>query len=318
MNAEKSSRSNKFIKSALTVDVEDGINIGMRDLMGKNIAPTKRVVSNTHKVMELFSRYNVKGTFFVLGQVAEHYPELVREIDAAGHEIGVHGYDHYQFYRMDYDFAHDQLERARKLLQDLTGQPVEGHRAPAFSINEKTSWGLELLAELGFTYDSSIMPCKSLNYGWGEFGKDLTLVKLANGGELYEFPMSVGKFFGREIPCLGGSYLRLFPGWKNKKMFEEVARERNPIIFIHPYELDEERYPDYFFQELKGKSLKSKVRVKFMSLNRKEVARKLGVLLSNYNHTTMECILKQKLSEKKPIAIYNLGKTKKPMEAANG
>lgn len=126
-------------KSALTVDVEDGINIGMRDLMGKQIAPTRRVVTNTKKVMELFSRHDVKGTFFVLGQVAEHYPELVKEIDAAGHEIGVHGYDHYQFYRMDFEFAYDQLARARKLLQDLTGQPVEGHRATAFSINRQTS-----------------------------------------------------------------------------------------------------------------------------------------------------------------------------------
>jgi len=305
-------------RSALTVDVEDGINIGMRDLMGKEITPTRRVVTNTQKILNLFSRHGAKGTFFVLGQVAEHYPELVKKIASEGHEIGVHGYDHYQFYRMDYQFAFDQLDRARRLLQDLTGQPVEGHRAPAFSINRQTSWGLELLAELGFLYDSSIMPCKGLNYGWGEFGKDVTLVRLHNGDELYEFPMSVGKLLGREIPCLGGSYLRMFPSWLNKRMFEEIAGERNPIIFMHPYELDEERYPDFFFRELKGKSLKSRVRVKFMSLNRKEVARKLGTLLSDYNHTTMKNILNEKLSKNEPIAVIELEETVKPKKAVNG
>jgi len=314
----KNNSSDKMNTSALTVDVEDGINIGMRDLMGKEIGPTERVVSNTQKVLDLFARHNAKGTFFVLGQVAEHYPELVKEIDSAGHEICVHGYDHYQFYRMDYSFAYDQLERARKLLQDITGQSVEGHRAPAFSINPKTSWGLELVAELGFKYDSSIMPSKGLNYGWEEFGKDVTLVKLQNGGEIYEFPMSVATFLGREIPCLGGSYLRLFPGWLNKKMFEEVGAERNPIIFIHPYELDEERYPDYFFKELKGKSFKSKVRVKFMSMNRKKVAGKLELLLSEYSHTTMANILNQIKSDQLPVPVFNLGKTEKPVEAANG
>lgn len=300
------------MEAAFTVDVEDGINIGMRDLMGKEIKPTRRVVVNTESVLELLDQYNTKGTFFVLGQVAEHYPELIKEIDAAGHEIGVHGYDHYQFYRMNFKFAFGQLERARKLLQDLTGQPVEGHRAPAFSINRETNWGLELLAELGFTYDSSIMPCKSLNYGWGEFGKDLTLVKINNGRELFEFPMSTTKLLGREIPCLGGSYLRLLPGWLNHKIFKEVAQKRHPIIFVHPYELDEERYPDYFFEELNGKPFKSKIRVKFMSLNRKKVAGKLGLLLSKYKHTTMIDILKQNLSEENHIPVYNLQETIKP------
>jgi polysaccharide deacetylase family protein (PEP-CTERM system associated) len=306
-----------FYRSALTVDVEDGINIGMRDLMGKTINPTERVVSNTKRILDLFARHETKGTFFVLGQVAEHYPELIKEIDAAGHEIGVHGYDHYQFFRMDYDFAYDQLERARKLLQDLTGQPVEGHRAPAFSINSETSWGLYLIAELGFRYDSSIMPCKGLNYGWDEFGKDLTHVKMQSGKELYEFPMSTTTLFGREIPCLGGSYLRLLPRWVNKKMLNNVAKDRNPIIFIHPYELDEERYPDFFFEELKGTSLKSKIRVKFMSLNREKVIGKLELLLSNYKHTTMANILNQTIAGDQQIPVLYLNESGKLKQASD-
>jgi len=278
-------------KAAFTVDVEDGVNLGMRDLLNVTIPPTERVVKNTETILRLLKKYDVRGTFFVLGQVAEHYPKLVKEINAGGHEIGVHGYDHYQFFRMDYDMAYDQLDRARKLLQDLTGQRVVGHRAPAFSINENTKWALELLVELGFEYDSSIMPCEGLNYGWSSFNKNITKINFKEGRSLYEIPMSTDTMFGREIPCLGGSYFRLLPISFTKRSFLNVSKDRFPIFFIHPYELDEERYPDYFFEALKDKSLKVKARVLFMRLNRKNVAYKLSQLLEEYDFGTMFSVL---------------------------
>jgi polysaccharide deacetylase family protein (PEP-CTERM system associated) len=297
--------------AALTVDVEDGVNLGMRDLLGKEILPTERVLSNTQKVLELFELNDAKGTFFVLGQVAEHYPQLIKEIHEAGHEIGVHGYDHYQFFRMDYDMAKDQLSRARKLLQDLTGQPILGHRAPAFSINQKTAWGLELLAELGFQYDSSVMPCRSMNYGWEGFNKNLTCIEFESGRELYEFPMSVISILGREVPGLGGSYLRLLPISQTLKTFRKVVEKRPPIVFIHPYELDEERYPDYFFNELKGKPLKTHLRVHFMRLNRKKVSGKLGKLLSKFQFAPMADILRDELNEnRESISVIQLNRDK--------
>jgi len=294
-------------KAALTVDVEDGINIGMRDLMGREMPPTERVVKNTMNILELFEQHEAKATFFVLGQVAEHYPELVKSIHKAGHEIGVHGYDHYQFFRMDYEMAKDQLKRARSLLQDLTGQEVLGHRAPAFSINEENKWALELLAELGFTYDSSIMPCKGFNYGWSSFQKDITHIKFENEKLLYEFPMSVINVLGKEIPTLGGSYLRLLPSWASKYSFDTVlSKQRTPVVFIHPYELDEVRYPDYFFEALKEQSLKTKARVLFMRLNRKRVADKLSGLLSEYQFDTMSNILQEKKRRDAAIEIKTI------------
>lgn len=295
-----------MLQAALTVDVEDGVNIGMRDLLDVTIPPTERVLKNTRAILKLFEEHDVQGTFFILGQVADHYPELIKEIDAAGHEIGVHGYDHYQFFRMDYNMAYNQLDRARKILQDLTGQEVAGHRAPAFSINKKTRWALELLSELGFRYDSSIMPCKCLNYGWRSFNKDITHIKLSSGNSLYEVPMSTDKILGKEIPCLGGSYLRLLPTGMSKKSFRKVAKDRFPIVFIHPYEIDEERYPDYFFDALKGKSMKIKARVLFMRLNRKRVSHKLDELLKAYGFGTMSSILDVAIRNRRNISEWKI------------
>jgi polysaccharide deacetylase family protein (PEP-CTERM system associated) len=294
------------LQGALTVDVEDGVNIGMRDLMGVSIPPTERVLKNTDAVLELFAEQGVKGTFFVLGQVAECYPGLIKKIDEAGHEIGVHGYDHYQFFKMDYQTAFDQLDRARKLLQDLTGQEILGHRAPAFSINEKTQWGLEIIAKLGFRYDSSVMPCKGMNYGWSNFNRNITKIHFNDGLSLYEVPMSTQSIWGREFPCLGGSYLRLLPANFSVKSFEYVSNQRFPVIFIHPYELDEIRYPDFFFEALKDKSLRAKARVLFMRLNRKKVADKLARLLQSYRVGPLNNILDQAIDGLAPIDDWQI------------
>jgi polysaccharide deacetylase family protein (PEP-CTERM system associated) len=289
-----------------TVDVEDGVNLGMRDLMGVDIPPTKRVETNTRIILELLSEFNVKGTFFVLGQVAEHYPGLVKDISDAGHEIGVHGYDHYRFYRMDYDFAKDQLDRARKLLQDMTGQSVKGHRAPAFSINQQTLWALDLLAELGFEYDSSIKPFAGLQNGWSSFEKSIIKIRLKDGREIFEVPVSGTRFLGMEIPSIGGSYFRLMPVLLSDLSFKMISKNRNPILYLHPYELDENRYPDYFFEALKDKPLKAKIRVQFMRLNRKKVKSKLAHLLGKFPFTDIRSVLKKEGAVLKSVSMKKL------------
>src|SRR5690625_2741876 len=151
-------KKGKDMKSTFTVDIEDGVSIAMRDAFSVESEQTTRVVGLTQKILGLLDNYNTKGTFFVLGQVAEKFPEIVREIAEEGHELGVHGYNHLQFFRMTQEQAFEELDRAKKLIEDISGCEVFGHRAPAFSITPETEWGLDVIAEVGFTYDSSIMP----------------------------------------------------------------------------------------------------------------------------------------------------------------
>ncbi|REL24736.1 DUF3473 domain-containing protein [Rhodohalobacter sp. SW132] len=270
------------MKSAFTVDVEDGISIAMRDAFSVESPQTDRVVHLTEKILELLSRRGVKGTFFVLGVVAEEFPELVKRIASENHELGVHGYDHLQFFRMTRDEAFQELNSAKKRIEDISGKAVYGHRAPAFSITPETKWGLDVIAETGFEYDSSIMPISGIRYGWPGFSETICKIKTPEGYDLTEVPMSVVKLPGRKIPACGGGYLRLFPEWITKKAFDLIIKERPAIVYIHPYELDTERYPEYYFDELKKSGFLRRNKMKSMWINRKSVYPKLSSLLEKY------------------------------------
>lgn len=278
----------------LSVDVEDGINLAMRDTLGQHIDPTERVVTNTELMLDLFAATNSKGTFFILGQVAEHYPQLVKRIHVEGHEIAVHGYDHFRFHLMDRETARDQLFRAKRLLEDLTGSAVIGHRAPAFSINQQTKWALDLLCELGFTYDSSIMPCKSLHYGWDGFSQDICEIRLTGGSTIMEFPMSVVSVMGKNVPCMGGSYFRLLPYFITRLAYKQIsAKGRHPVFYIHPYEVDALPYPEYFMDLLHQKSLLTQLKVKSKWTFRKTVPGKMAAMINEFEFRRMDKILEQ-------------------------
>jgi len=275
------------IRSAFTVDVEDGISIAMRDAFSKRTEQTDRVVYLTRKILDLLSEKSVNGTFFILGQVAEKFPALVKDIANRGHEVGVHGYNHLQFFRMTPEEAYGELSSARKLIEDLTGTRVFGHRAPAFSITPETKWGLDVIAEAGFVYDSSIMPAKMRRYGWPGFSKDISMVKTSKGNELTEVPLSVLSVFGRDIPVCGGGYLRLFPERFTKLAMRRIMNERPAIVYIHPYELDTEPYPDFYFDELNKTGFLNRYKMKSMWINRKSVYPKLSSLLTDFKFGTM-------------------------------
>lgn len=296
----------KVLPTALSVDVEDGINIAMRDIFGKNMAPTDRVVSNTEKILEIFSECGVRGTFFVLGQVAEHYPQLVQKIYQQGHEVGIHGYDHYRFDKMNRKVARDQLKRAKDIIEDLIGDRVEGHRAPAFSINESTKWGLPLLVELGFRYDSSIMPCNAPGYGWNEFPGDITKLTFDMGGSIYEVPMSTVKIGPRDLPGMGGSYFRLLPYWMTSYTVKKIGEKRNPIFYMHPYEIDTERYPDFYFEALESVSYTTQVKMKLMWLMRGTVQNKIKKMISDYPTDTIGSILDLAI-DKQQVSVLHIG-----------
>jgi polysaccharide deacetylase family protein (PEP-CTERM system associated) len=284
----------KRYKSAFTVDVEDGISIAMRDAFSVKTDQTERVVSLTSTILELLSQNNTKGTFFVLGQVAEKFPVLIKQIAQEGHELGVHGYNHLQFFRMTREEAFEEISSAKKLIEDISGQEVFGHRAPAFSITPKTQWGLDVIAEAGFSYDSSIMPIKGNRYGWPGFPTDICSVKTRGGYRIIEVPMSTFSFFGKQIPVGGGGYLRLFPKWITRKALKQVTKKRPAILYIHPYDLDTVRYPQYYFDELKNASFLRRNKMKSMWINRSSVYSKLSYLLDCYQFDTLQNILRDK------------------------
>jgi len=303
MNKLKTQNLRKSFKIALSVDVEDGINIAMRDVFGKEMPPTERVVNNTMRILDLFETHGTKATFFILGQVAEHYPVLVKKIHEKGHEIGVHGYDHHRFDKMDPDLARSQLSRAKSLLEDLTGEEVIGHRAPAFSINKQTSWALPLLADLGFRYDSSIMPCKASHYGWSEFPDEVTEVKVENGGSIIEIPMTTANLGFRRAPFFGGSYFRLLPFIFTSFGIKKAAARRTPIFYMHPYEIDPVRYPDYYFEELKKTGKLKELKMRSMWINRSSVEGKLERLVSEHRTCTMKSILEKNDKKMKTLTM---------------
>lgn len=228
--------------NALTVDVEDYYqvesfaNIVRREDWGRW---ESRVERNTHRLLDLFACYEARGTFFILGWVAERHPQLAREIVGAGHEIACHSYDH-QFIlsQRREDFRAD-VRRAKLLLEDITGEAVEGYRAPTYSIMKETLWALDILIEEGFRYDSSIFPIRHDRYGVPG-AKRFPYVIYRKSGELIEFPPSTVRIAGQNLPMAGGGYFRLLPypvfRWGVRRI---NRREGQPAIFmVHAWEVD--------------------------------------------------------------------------------
>ena len=281
-------------KSAFTVDVEDGVSLAMIHDFGVDCPQTRRVVIHTRRILDLLNEYDTKGTFFILGKVAEDFPYLIKEIADEGHELGVHGYHHFPFTEMDREQALEEISSAKKLIEDISGIQVMGHRAPRFSITPETDWGLDVIAEAGFTYDSSIMPIDGKRYGWQGFTKEISEITTPSGHKLTEVPLSTMSIFGKEIPVCGGGYLRLFPYLFTEKAFEKVGENRPVITYMHPYELDTERYPDYYFEQLSQLGFIKRTKMKLMWWNRKSVYGKLEKMLSNYQFGRLEDIINNK------------------------
>lgn len=273
--------------SALTIDVEDGINIAMRDYFNIDIRPTDRVIQNMTIILDIFSRNNIKATFFILGEVIEVFPDLVRKIDSLGHEIGIHGYHHDQVFRLNPAKLASGLKKAKDLTENLIGRKVYGFRAPAFSIRKDTSWALDVIAECGFEYDSSIFPSASLRYGWNGFPKDICRVRLKGDNSIVEVPLSVINIGGRAFPVCGGGYLRYYPYSFTRSAFKTIGKHRPVIVYLHPYELDTEKYPDYFHSAVSKAGLRQRVPLMLYRLNKSTVRSKLDRLSHEFRFAPM-------------------------------
>lgn len=227
--------------NALTVDVEEYFHAeALASVAAREHWESlpSRVVASTERLLDLFDRAGVTGTFFVLGWTAERHGPLVRRIADAGHEIACHGYSHRLVYRQPREQFRQETRRARSLLQDLTGQTVAGYRAASFSIVRESLWALEELAAAGFDYDSSIFPIRHDVYGMPEAPTRPFRVD-TEAGSLIEFPLSTARIGGLRLPASGGGYFRLLPLPIGLKLLDAVNATGDPFIFyMHPWEID--------------------------------------------------------------------------------
>ncbi|QJB70637.1 DUF3473 domain-containing protein [Parasphingorhabdus halotolerans] len=243
--------------NAMSVDIEDWFQVGAFETVIDRAdwdSLDHRVERNTDAVLELFDRAGVKSTFFTLAWVAERYPKLMLRIAGAGHEVASHGYDHGRVFTMTPDQFRADLERSRKILEDTSGQTVTGYRAPSFSIDKRTPWAHEILAEQGYAYSSSVAPIKHDHYGWE--GSPRFAWKPVPGSDLIELPVTTVKVGQRILAAGGGGFFRLLPyalyDWAVKKMHRDDGR--GAIFYFHPWEID----PDQ--PRVENASLKSKLR----------------------------------------------------------
>ncbi len=198
-----------------------------------------RVVRNTQILLEKFAQHQVRGTFFILGYVAENHPEIVREIAAAGHEVACHSYHHKLVYTQTPEDFRQDLRKAKQQLEDLIGEAVIGYRAPSYSITAQSLWALDILVEEGFVYDSSIFPVHHDRYGMPDAQRFPHILSRPTG-EIIEFPPSTVRLGGMNWPISGGGYFRLFPYFLFQRGWQMIHSHEaeTAIFFLHPWEVD--------------------------------------------------------------------------------
>jgi polysaccharide deacetylase family protein (PEP-CTERM system associated) len=228
------------IVNALTVDVEDYFQVAAFEgqfSRGDWDRLPCRVEANTNRVLDLFAERGLKGTFFMLGWVAERYPQLARRVVGEGHELASHGYDHVRVHGFDRDQLRADLVRTKALLEDLSGAQVIGYRAPSYSIGERNLWALDVVQETGHVYSSSIYPIRHDLYGMP--GAPRFPFRLRPDAIL-EIPVTTLRIGGRNLPCGGGGYFRLLPyglyRWAMRRV-NEVDRQPG-MFYFHPWEID--------------------------------------------------------------------------------
>lgn len=232
-----------MIRNALTVDVEDYFQVAA---FADEVNPKAwesfplRVERNTHRLLDLFAKSGIQATFFVLGWVAERCPKLVRTIAECGHEVASHGYSHRLVYRQSPSVFREETLRAKACLEDQAQRSVLGYRAASYSITVKSLWALDILAELGFHYDSSIFPIRHDRYGIPDSPRWPYRLGTASGDVLIEFPpstMAVGRY---RLPVSGGGYFRIYPYRFTRFALSRINRKEGmPFIFyLHPWEID--------------------------------------------------------------------------------
>lgn len=237
-----SSPTGADIVNALSVDVEEYFHakVFQEGTNGAKAGLESRVEASTERVLALLAAGKARATFFVLGQVAASHPNLVRKIAGENHEIACHGDGHELVSRQTPQEFLGDVRRAKALLEDITGEPVVGYRAPNFSISRDQAWAYEILLAEGFRYDSSTYPIRHDSYGDSDAPRFHYELLRKGSARLIEFPIATTRVLGVNLPIGGGGYFRLLPMALTRAGIRRVnARERQPVLFyFHPWELD--------------------------------------------------------------------------------
>lgn len=228
--------------NALTFDIEDYYQVeAFKDYIRYEEWPQypSRVVDNTRKITDILDECDVKATFFILGWIAERFPEMVKSLTDNGHEIATHGYAHQMVYKQTPEVFEEDLVKSIAVLERISGKKAIGYRAPTYSIVEESFWALDILIKHQLLYDSSIFPINHDRYGVPNGERFLYLIQRDNKRTIIEFPLSTLRFWKWNFPIAGGGYLRLFPYWLIKGGLQWINRQQKPgIIYLHPWELD--------------------------------------------------------------------------------
>ncbi len=224
--------------NALTIDVEDYFQVSA---FAPHIPRTDwpihecRVEQNVDRILQMLENHGAKGTFFTLGWLAERYPEVIRRIVDSGHELASHGYGHERVSDQTPESFFADINVAKLILEDLSGQEIKGYRAPSFSIGEKNLWAFETLERAGYQYSSSIYPIRHDHYGMPNAPRHPHLV-----GNLLEIPATTLRFFNRNWPASGGGYFRLMPYELSRWMIRHVndVDRLSAVFYFHPWEID--------------------------------------------------------------------------------
>lgn len=273
-----------MIRNALTIDVEDYFQVsafsGHIPRSSWEDLPC-RVERNVDRILALLDKNQIKATFFTLGWIAERYPFMVKRIAENGHELASHGYAHHRVTELSREQFYEDVTRSKALLEDISGQPVKGYRAPSFSINGDNLWALENLEMAGYRYSSSIYPVKHDHYGMPNAPRFAFTPD--NTQKLLELPVTTVSFFGRNFPAGGGGYFRLWPYVASRWFLQRVNRvDHQPAIFyFHPWEID----PDQPRQT--GISFKTRFR-HYLNLGRME--KRLDLLTRHFSWGRMDQI----------------------------
>jgi polysaccharide deacetylase family protein (PEP-CTERM system associated) len=220
----------------LTFDIEDWYNSNPLPDGSKWDDFEVRIYEGVERILTALETYNLKGTFFCLGWIAERHPQVIRDIKKYGHHIGCHTYRHDLLFHFNERQFRADTEKAKKLIEDITGEAITAYRAPFFSIMEGNKWVLNILAELGFEYDCSVFPASRDYGGFSGYGRaEPSLIQTLSGKMIKEFPISTHNFLGKNVVFSGGGFFRIFPYWLIKKW----AKKSNYLMtYFHPRDFD--------------------------------------------------------------------------------
>lgn len=224
--------------NALTIDVEDYFQVSaFAPHIPRTDWPIRecRVERNVDCILQMLETHGVKGTFFTLGWLAERYPKVIKQIVDNGHELASHGYGHQRVSDQTPESFFADINVAKLILEDLSGQEIKGYRAPSFSIGEKNLWAFEVLEKAGYRYSSSIYPIRHDHYGMPNAPRHAHQV-----GKLLEIPATTLRFFNRNWPASGGGYFRLMPYELSRWMIRRVNEvdQLSAVFYFHPWEID--------------------------------------------------------------------------------